>query len=323
MYSSTYCAGGKSVSEIFNILSVDGGGIRGVFPAQILSLLEKKMKIKLENQFDMLAGTSTGAIIVAAIASRVPMSDVVELYVKNGKEIFKKKAPGFLSFDILWRSKYRKNYLHDLLNEFFKNKRLGEIHKPLILPATNIGNGTVHVFKSNYLPNYVRDGDVLLAEAVLASCSAPTFFDPTHVGNFLLADGGLWANNPGLLAVIDSINRCGKNNSDLFLLSLGTGERKNMYGVNANRKWGFLTGWRKSEFIELILSLQSQSAQNYLENIIKKDQVIRMNYIQQTEVKLDDTSSINDLLSYADDVFAQKSALLKDKFIGKEGTVIF
>ena len=297
----------------FKVLSIDGGGIRGVFPAECLRLMEKTYQIDLYETFDMLAGTSTGAIIAAAIAAKKSASDIVQLYIDHGSPIFSKKRISLLN--VIFRSQYEKTYLRDLLNEFFKNEKLGDITKPLILPATNIGTGIVHIFKSKYSSDFSRDLEVSLAEAVLTSCSAPMYFDPTCVSNFLLADGGLWANNPALIAMIDSIKHCNCPKEKLFILSLGTGIRKNAYGVDKKKKlWGFLTGWKRREFIELLLSLQSQSAQNYLKNLVEKDQLLRIDYVQQDVISLDDCTKIDTLLAYAGEEFSKNSKRIRKEF---------
>ena len=87
----------------------------------------------------------------------------------------------------------------------------GIYQTPLMITSADISTGGVHVFKSRYLGDlgepYERDGDVLLREAILASCAAPTYFDPKAVGPYLLTDGGLWANNPSIIALTEAISK--------------------------------------------------------------------------------------------------------------------
>jgi len=159
----------------------------------------------------------------------------------------------------LFHSSYTHDELSKLLKEVFGNKKLGEVKLPLMLPSTDIGNGCVHVFKSGYSNKFTRDPEVFVRDAVIASCSAPTFFDPYKVNPYLLADGGLWANNPALTAVIEAIHQLKKDPKSLRVLSLGTGHAKTFYEQSPSLfGWGFLTRWKRNEFINLILSLQSQ-----------------------------------------------------------------
>ena len=294
----------------FKILSIDGGGVRGVYPAHILDCMERRLDISLFDSFDLIAGTSTGAIIAAGIASGIPAAKIVDLYKEHSKDIFKpKKFSNRYSF--LTRSVYKPDYLQKTLQNVFGEITLGQLDKPLLIPSTDIGNGCVHVFKSGYSKSFVRDANVLVSDAVLASCSAPMYFDPHDVDSYLLADGGLWANNPALAAVIEAEKRFEINKDDIQVLTIGTGHSKTMYGTHAPRKWGFATGWKRKEFIGFILSLQSQSALNYLNLQFKSDQVKRINFESDMPLELDNIKNIDDLVSRADKDFTHNSKEIK------------
>jgi len=301
----------------FRILSIDGGGIRGVYPAHILRCIEERLQIDLYESFDMIAGTSTGSIIAAGIATGVPAVNIVEMYKKHGTGIFKKKRfywPGKKLRNMLqpmFGSVYDAQYLKRVLADVFQEKRLGEIVKPLLLPSTDIGNGCVHVLKSGYSKEFTRDNNVLVKDAVLASCSAPTYFDPHKLDHYLLADGGLWANNPALAAVIDAQKRLSIAQTDIRVLTLGTGHSKTMYGIDNSRKWGLITGWKHKEFISFILSLQSQSAMNYLNLQLRPEQILRIDFESDLPLPLDDVSKIDDLLTKADHDFTHNSEAIR------------
>jgi uncharacterized protein len=288
------------------ILSIDGGGIRGVFPAHILRCISTRLEINLHEHFDMIAGTSTGAIIAAAVACEIDPDKIISLYREYGELIFARKTPWWprkFGTEPVVHSVYDSDSLRKVLRDIFGERKLGEILKPLLLPATDIGNGCVHVFKSGYSKNFMRDKDVYVRDAVAASCSAPTFFDPTKVNEYLLADGGLWANNPSLAAVIDAKRRLKIDFSEIKILSLGTGHAKTCYGVQNDKKWGFATGWKGKEFISFIMSLQAQSTNNYLELMLEEGQMLRLNFESDQQLPLDDCSTVDDLISRADRVF--------------------
>lgn len=183
---------------------------------------------------------------------------------------------------------------------------------PLILPATDIGNGGVHVFKSNYSKDFVRDHNIYVWEAVLASCSAPTFFDPVKVDKYALADGGLWANNPSLCATIDALHRLGTKLECIRVLALGTGHSRNQYSLKLKRRWGLATGWKRKQFISFLLSLQSQSAHNYLRLLLKPDQLLRLEFESDNELPLDDINSVDSLISRADRLFTHEGQAIKN-----------
>lgn len=300
-------------SKIFKILSIDGGGIRGVCPAHILSCIKQRLDINIGEHFDMIAGTSTGAIIAAAIACMKDPANVLSLYRDHGPKIFSRRK-SFLpaKYQPAIQTQYNNENLKSVLKNIFEDIKLGEIKIPLLLPATDVGNGGVHVFKSGYSKDFTRDKNVLLRDAILASCSAPTYFNPMKFKEYLLADGGLWANNPSLAAVIDAQRRLNIKLSDIRILSLGTGLAKTCYGVEANKKWGLLNGWRGKEFINFMMSLQAQSTHNYLQLMLQKEQLMRLDFESDLPLPLDDCSIIDDLISRADMLFTYNSAEIKE-----------
>ena len=306
----------------FKILSIDGGGIRGVYPAHILKCFEEKLGINLLEAFDMIAGTSTGAIIAAGVACNIRAAEMVNMYKEHGADIFKKKKSRIpfkkqsTATQLMLESVYESSSLSDVLNGVFNDITLGQVAKPLILPATDVGNGGVHVFKSAYDPTFIRDRSVKVRDAVLASCSAPTFFDPHKVNEYLLSDGGLWANNPALVAAIDAQKRLGINYDDIQVVSIGTGHSKVAYGLKHKGGWGFATGWKHKEFINFMLSLQSQSALNYLKLHLKPEQILRIDFESDTDLPLDDVSEIDNLISLADKNFTYGSKEISNFILG-------
>jgi len=303
-------------SNVFKILSIDGGGIRGVFPAHILQCVQERLGIDVFDYFDMIAGTSTGSIIAAGIACQKQPSEMVSLYQKHGADIFGQRKKSWWPSRIKQgvHSKYENNNLKTVLHDEFGDTKLGDIKKPLLIPATDIGHGGVHVFKSSYSNSFTRDKNVAVKQAVLASCSAPAFFDPAKVDNYLLADGGVWANNPALAAVIDAQYRLDVDMKDIRILSIGTGQSKTAYGTDNCKDWGLLTGWKNLEFISFLLSLQAQSTQNYLQLMLKDDQLIRLNFESDNPLPLDDVSVLGDLISRADRTFTHETEKLKKFF---------
>lgn len=306
--------------KTYNILTIDGGGVRGVYPAYIMQCLEERLGINAYDHFDMFAGTSTGSIIVAGIVSGKSPAEIVSLYKDKGEDIFSEKIfsywPNFLKQ--AFHSKYKNGSLADLLESEFGTTKLGDISKPLLIPATDIATGGVHVFKSQYSVEFTRDKSVLVREAVLASCSAPAFFDPVQVGNFLLSDGGVWANNPSLAAVIDAQYRLGIDKADIRVLSLGTGLSKTEYGMDLDKDWGIMKGWGGRDFIDFLLSLQAQSTQNYLQLLLEKHQLLRLNFESDNHLPLDDVREIDNLIAKADKTFTHQSADINN-FLMKSG----
>ena len=135
---------------------------------------------------------------------------MVALFERHSARIFKKR---FFHRGI-FRSKYPSGPLREMVQSHFPTVTMGKIPTPLLITSSDISTGGVYVFKSRYMEElgepYVRDRDIPLHDAILASCAAPTYFDPVQVGRPLLADGGLWANNPSILAVTEAISKFGR-----------------------------------------------------------------------------------------------------------------
>ena len=290
-------------NDEFYILALDGGGTRGVYSAQVLACIEELNGAPLRERFDLIAGTSTGSIIAGAAAAGIPMSRVVKLFEKESPRIFKRRRLG--SFHI--RSRYPRRSLERVVRSYVSDLTLGEIATPLMIMSSDISTGGVHVFKSRYLKDlgqpYVRDADVVLSDAILASCAAPTYFDPVPVGDFRLADGGLWANNPSMIALTEALSKFGRSVEQLRILSIGTGHSVNLY--SGNRLWGLITGWGREKLVSYVLRLQSDASAN-MAKLLLTDRYMRMD----PEIEawdLDDIEHLANLKALATRDFALRS----------------
>lgn len=291
------------------LLAIDGGGVRGIYAAHVLERIEAEFGIVFHRDFGLIAGTSTGSIIAAALAFEVPLSKVTSFYREHGPEIFSARS---WSLGGLLTSKYSTKPLRKALSKVFEDATLKDAKTRLVIPATDIGNGTVHVFKSAYDPGFVRDPNVRVVDAIVASCSAPLFFSPVKVGHYQLCDGGLWANNPALVAVTEAMTRLGIGRADIRLLSVGTGIGRDYYPVGAQHwLWGFVAGWGMKKFISMLLNLQSTTASNVVKLLLDKNQTVWINFESDRPLPLDDVSIIDDLISKADKDFTYNSAAIR------------
>jgi patatin-like phospholipase/acyl hydrolase len=147
-----------------------------------------------------------------------------------------------------------------------------------MITSSEIAKSEVHIFRSNYTDEFGESNptnkDVNLRDAILASCAAPTFFAPKSLDNFLLADGGLWANNPSTIAFTEALSTFGKDTREIRMLSIGTGHSVNMY--RNRRGWGFITGWGGAKLTSYVMSLQSQASAN-MAKLLLKENYLRIN----------------------------------------------
>ena len=239
----------------FQILSLIGGGIRGAFVTSYLKELEAKLGQPIAESFDLIAGTSTGAIIAAGLASGMPAAKMHDFYVRYGAKIFtprpRYKAKGFYRFlfplgswlfkkgtggDLAaaFRSKFCANELEKSFEEGFGDKTMADVNfTRLIMPSVNLTKGEPHVFRSRHLPKGLHDSNIKIADAIIASTAAPTYFPHRQIGDNSYVDGGMWAADPSMLAVAEAlrINELEESahpeahfrTSEMHLLSVGTG----------------------------------------------------------------------------------------------------
>ena len=290
----------------FHILALDGGGARGIYSAQILASIERELKAPVRECFDLIAGTSTGSIVAGAAAAGIPMAKIVELFRTESPRIFQKRWLSWLQV----RSKYPTYPLAQIVTDYLPNMTLGEISTPLMITSSDISTGGVQVFKSRYLKDlgepYVRDADVALSDAILASCAAPTYFDPQPVGDFLLADGGLWANNPSIIALTEAISKFRQSVEQVHILSIGTGHSVNLY--NQSRLWGLITGWGGRKLVSYVLGLQSQASAN-MAQLMLEDRYLRLDP-EIEDWGLDDFQHLDNLRALAARDFAYWSGTI-------------
>lgn len=307
------------MDKTFKILAIDGGGIRGVFAAQILKRIKEELKVEFPKEFEIIAGTSTGSIIAGGLAIDYPVEKIVNLYKTEGKSIFHRNYSNsfnWLNWKSFFKSKYDCEYLKGALNNIFQDLTLSQTKTRLIIPSSDISNGNVFVFKSSYDPNFVRDNNIKLADAILASCSAPIFFNPAKVKEYLLADGGLWANNPSLVALTEAMGRrFNKRKEEIKILSLGTGMGKKYYNPKDYRKnWG-LRQWGAG-LVSTVMNLQSTNVDNIVRFILgEEERFVRLNFETDCDVALDDIDAVDNLIARADEKFTYSFDKIK-KFFG-------
>lgn len=287
----------------FRILALDGGGARGIYSARVLERIEENAGAPVRDCFDLIAGTSAGAISAGAAAIGTPMAKIVELFETKSERIFRKR---WFRCGII-QSKYPRKPLKCAVEGIAGAVKLGEIETPLMITASNISAGDVYVFKSAYLRDkgypYVRDGGTPLSEAILASCAAPAYFDPAPVGKTLVADGGLWANNPSIIALTEAVSKFCAEIERVHILSIGTGHSTNFY--SQSKSWGLLTGWGRRKLVAYVLSLQSQASTN-MSKLLLGDRHLRLDP-EIDDWGLDDTEHLPNLKSLADRDFTRQS----------------
>jgi predicted acylesterase/phospholipase RssA len=232
------------------ILSLDGGGVKGVLEARLLERLEAESPFV--DGVDLFAGTSTGGILALALAAGIPMSECVALYRDNSKDIFSSRGLlDSLTPDEYMRANYSQEGLRNVLTEVFGDRRLPDLEKEVLLPCFDLMR-----FRPKFLD---RTDDWSLVDAGLATSAAPTYF-PGHIVHEAhtaagsrttqsgsvrcLIDGGVYANNPSDRAISFARVKLGWE-GDITMLSLGAGAtpyrppEELLYSDSKTLDWGF------------------------------------------------------------------------------------
>lgn len=203
----------------FQILSISGGGYRGLHAAQILADLETHLGAPLSDYFDLVCGTSAGAINALAIANGVPASDVVDLFVSKGGQIFNGKPKmRFL------KARHQREPLEEVLLQQFGTLTLGELKTFVLVPAVDASTGKARVFKTPHHEDFKLDHACRVVDVLLSTTAAPTYF-PIYAfpsSKRLYVDGGLIANAPGLFGVHEAMHFFEQSQANIRLLSIGT-----------------------------------------------------------------------------------------------------
>lgn len=267
----------------FKILSIDGGGIRGVIPCVILRFIEEQTGKKISELFSLMAGTSTGGIIALGLSSpgddglnKYDADTMLGLYRENGQDIFSGRKKDFLSVissvhktpKMLFENPYNINKLEQLLSKYFGTAKLSDALTDLLITTYDIESGRPFYYSSRLAAKKEKE-NFLMTDIARSTSAAPTFFTPLltrydKTNEVAFVDGGVFANNPSLLAYSEAKElwkqklKAGKafeaevtkDDDDLpfFMLSLGTGfHPQQIDGKDAAK-------WRAVEWLQPLLS---------------------------------------------------------------------
>ena len=246
------------MSDYHRILTIDGGGLKGTVPAAFLAYIEERIDKPLHEYFDVIVGTSTGGIIAAGLALGMSASKILAIYENDGPRIF----PTTTRFSrmLLWwkglvRAKYPVRVLRKVLTEHFPTQVIGDARTRLVIPSWDPEVQRVYVWKTRHDERFLVDHKKSVVEALVATASAPTYFASSFKsGGTGLIDGGVWANNPMLVATVEALAVLKWNPASIHMLSLGCIKED----LKAPDDGGRIR-WAKSAF-DLFLQAQSRSA---------------------------------------------------------------
>ena len=228
-----------SVNAPCQILSFDGGGLKGLFPAAVLAAIEDDLDCVIADHFDLVVGTSTGGLIALALGAGLRPAEIVEFYTSKGPTIFGAGR----RVGRLWRSKYGAERLRAALEDVFGDRLIGSSTKRLVIPSYSLDSNDVYLFKTPHHPRLRRDHKERMVDVAMATTAAPLFLPVFRLGNNRLIDGGVWANNPTLVAVAEAKSMLVAPLDAMRVLSMGTTDDCVDLGDKLNR--GGLIQWAR------------------------------------------------------------------------------
>jgi patatin-like phospholipase/acyl hydrolase len=275
--------------------------------------------------FDLVAGTSTGGILALGLGAGYTAGNLLDLYVARGCEVF----PPFVNTPFgrlracvrdtrhYARYLYDRNALERVLIDKFGDRLFGDSKVRLCIPAFEGRHSEVFVFKTPHHVDYRTDRFERMVSVGLATAAAPTYFGPFERGGYTLVDGGVWSNNPIMLAVIEALICFDVGRDQIDVLSLGCGDDKYVVSKVEIRRSG-LWHWRK--IMEAAMRLQSLAATNQARLLLGPPSVIRIDAPTfEPKIRIDDWQrSVNELVPAADTAISNTGELVANLFLREQ-----
>lgn len=256
----------------FKVLCLDGGGMRGIYQATYLNTTIERINsnneypkvIDIGSSFDLIVGTSTGGIVASALAAGIPLDRVCELYNSQGKNIFPyqflRSVPlfGFAIRSLGIGLKKGDKALRKALTDTFGNATIDSVYSKrkiaLAIPSLDLNRHSAVVFKTKHMKRLNgRDNNRSLVDICMATSAAPMLRslaelnEPGSSSTAIYVDGGLWANNPGVIGMIEAmeiLNERGENNRPINLFMLGSLPSQGGEEISGNKLNRTAIGWR-------------------------------------------------------------------------------
>lgn len=277
------------MAQTIRILSIDGGGIRGIIPATVLGEILGGRRAK--DVFHMIAGTSTGGIIACGLCKPDPVTprSLIDLYAKHGAEIFRRPVIWRFPGSNLLEEKYNAAALEARIAEIVGETRLSQVDDvDLVVPSYAIKLGVPRPDGETRAPMFFnswrargeglkagqdkKEYDFLLRDIARATSAAPTYFEPAVIKNaagqsFGMIDGGVFANNPAMCALAAAYQRYGHGDGTTYVMvSLGTGFLQREIPLEEAQGWG-LAGWARP-ILSVLMDGNADTVSYQLEQVL-------------------------------------------------------
>ena len=265
----------------FRILSIDGGGVRGIIPARILQKIEEKTGKPIHELFDLVIGNSIGGLVALALltpheqgGAKYSAQDLVNFFEKRSSKIFYRSLWRYIITGWgLWGPRYSRNNLDKLLHQLLGDTKLSQTLKPVLIVSYSLEDALPHLWRTRMARQKLHK-DYYLRDVAGATSAAPTYFSPKVIQTedqrtLYEIDGGIWANNPTDLAVAEiKVLNINIDPQNIILISMGTGSMKPdkamLLQEAAQLRNAGIIGWlirAKPNLISMMIHANSKSSQ--------------------------------------------------------------
>lgn len=283
-----------------SILSIDGGGIRGIIPAIFLIEFERRTGKPICELFDLIAGTSTGGILAATLAvpnwqgkPKYSAEQVCSAYFENGGTIFHRSLlRSAATLGGFARPKYSAKGLDSMLEKYLGGKRLHTTLTEILVTAYDMASSTPWFFKTSFAKNHRTPADdPLLTQVARATASAPTYFPPLTLEKHCMVDGGLFASNPALCAYAQARNMYPEE-KEFLVVSLGTGIQAHNRACSKISNWG-IVDWAMP-ITGIVLNSSSESVNYQMRALVSDENYVRFQVqLEDDTTEMDNASEKN------------------------------
>jgi patatin-like phospholipase/acyl hydrolase len=302
-----------------SILSIDGGGIRGIIPATFLIEIEKRTGKPICELFDLIAGTSTGGILATTLTvpnrygrPKYSAEQVCSAYFEHGETIFHQSlSRSVTTLGGLVRPKYSPRGLDAMLEKYLGSARLHTTLTEILVTAYDMSSSTPWFFKTSFAKDHRAPADdPLLSQVARATAAAPTYFPPLTIETHCMIDGGVFASNPALCAYAQARNMYPEE-KEFLIVSLGTGQQLHNRTCSKVNNWG-IADWAVP-IIAVTLNSSSASVNYQMRALVGSENYVRF------QVQLDDDTTEMD---NASDKNMNKLKVLAQRAVSQESKTI-
>lgn len=263
--------GANEASRRFQVLVLDGGGYRGMFSAALLAGLEEVTGKRLVDHFDLIVGTSTGGIIALGLAAGRTPSEILDFYAADGPAIFNHERRRRMRH--LVAPKYDARKLAGPLSKVLGGKVLGEAAVPLCIPSYDLQTNQLYLIRTPHHPSLRSDWRMPMLDVAMATSAAPTYFKSHAWQGHRFIDGGVWANSPTLVGLIEARRIFGAALENIRVLNIGTMINSPNRPRSLDRGGAF--AW-STHIADLMMRAQGEQSKNTLELLLRRDRALRI-----------------------------------------------